>query len=170
MILAGRLLDTVMEWMNGEIRLSEVGTAVLRKKDMIQYLAIMLCSHTTEMRLKSSIGILRRFGAVVPDVQRVGCISEHLLTCPVVERGWDSFPNWMLQRDQTANLTKLEHCAFKDTRDIFMHVLNLFLTLEDDVFETRVSENQVKRLSSRKADKEGYSADGDTDALSCIVF
>lgn len=103
-------------------------------------------------------------------MERVTWISEHLLAYPIVGRGRNGSQTWISQRDQTPNLTELEHFAFKDTRSIFMHVLHLFLTLDDDLFGTRASDNQVKSLSARKVDKEGHSADAVADALSRIIF
>lgn len=169
-MMAGNLLNKVMEWMNGFVRLSENAESLLQEKDMLQYLAVMLCSHTTGLTMAKSIDLLKRFGAVVPSLQRVRWVSQHLLAFPIVGRGKDGASNWMAQRDQTPNLTEFEQTAFKDTKDIFLHVVHLFLTLDDDLFGTRAADNQVKLLSSRKADKEGHSADAVADALSRIVF
>lgn len=68
------------------------------------------------------------------------------------------------------NITEIKHFAFKDTHDIFMDVSNLFLTLADDLFGSRASDNQVKCVSNRKADREGHFADAVADALSCVVL
>ena len=40
-----------------------------------------------------------------------------------------------------------------------------FKTLDDDLYGTRARDNQVKKLSARKADREGHTADAFADAL-----
>lgn len=52
----------------------------------------------------------------------------------------------------------------------FFEVLYLLLTLEDDLFGTRATDNQVKTLRSRQDDRHGQSADAIADALSRIIF
>ena len=44
------------------------------------------------------------------------------------------------------------------------------MTLDDDLFGTRARDNQVKKLSNRKADKEGHCADVVSDAIFRIVL
>lgn len=114
--------------------------------------------------------VLKQYGAVVPPIQRVRWIAAHLIAFPVVGRGGDGFSNWTSQRDQTPNLSEFERVAFKDTRRIFLHLLHLTLTLDDDLFGTRATDNQVKTLSCRKADREGHSADTVACAISRVVF
>lgn len=46
----------------------------------------------------------------------------------------------------------------------------LLATLDDDLYRTRAADGQVKMLSSRKADKEGHSADAVADALFRVVL
>ena len=48
--------------------------------------------------------------------------------------------------------------------------MHLLATLDDDLFGTRASDKQFKMLGSRKADKEGHSADAVADALFRIVL
>lgn len=45
----------------------------------------------------------------------------------------------------------------------------MHVTLDDDQFGARESDNQVKMLSARKADKEGHLADVIVDALFRIL-
>lgn len=47
---------------------------------------------------------------------------------------------------------------------------HFFSKPDNDLFGTRSVDNQVKKLSNRKADKEGHSADVVADALFCVVL
>ena len=49
---------------------------------------------------------------------------------------------------------------------MFMHLQHATLTLCDDPYGTRVSDNQLKTISNRKADKEGHWADALADPFS----
>ena len=48
---------------------------------------------------------------------------------------------------------------------MFLVPAHLLATLDDDLYGTRASDNQVKALCSRKASKEGHSAGAIADAL-----
>lgn len=65
-MFGSRLLGAVREWMNGEIRLAEDGRNGLKMKDVLQYLAVLVCSHTMGPTIEKSIDLLRQFESVVP--------------------------------------------------------------------------------------------------------
>lgn len=67
-------------------------------------------------------------------------------------------------------MTASEHVAFKATRRIYIYVLYLLLTLDEDIFDTRAVDDQVKIISSRDADKEVHSADVVIETLSRFIF
>jgi hypothetical protein len=48
---------------------------------------------------------------------------------------------------------------------IFLTCNHTYATLDDDLYETRATNNQVKTLSARKADKEGHCADDIADSF-----
>ena len=48
--------------------------------------------------------------------------------------------------------------------------MHLLATLDDDLYGTRAADNQVKNLSSRKANREGHSADVTAYALFRIIM
>lgn len=72
--------------------------------------------------------------------------------------------------DQTRHLSSLERILFKTVQKIVFQPLHLFMTLDDDLFGTRATENQVKNLSSRKADRQGHVADVVFDEPRCLVL
>ena len=60
---------------------------------------------------------------------------------------------WRTQRDETQYLGNFEKTAFEMTRKVLLTPMFLFATLDDDLYGTRASDNQVKTLSLRKADR-----------------
>lgn len=83
-------------------------------------------------------------------------MSVNILAFPIVGSVNDGFCTWMTLRDQTSHFVEFERVEIKGTRRIFLHVLYLTVTSEDDLFGTCAVENKAKTLSSRKADAEGY--------------
>ena len=67
-------------------------------------------------------------------------------------------------------MSEFENLAFREVRKAFFNPLHLFCNLDDDLFGTRASDNQVKTLSNRNADKEGHAADVLADALFRIIL
>lgn len=57
------------------------------------------------------------------------------------------------------HLGEFESIEFRGAKNIVLVPLKPVLTLHDDMFGTSATENQVKSLSSRKADIEGHTAD-----------
>lgn len=58
------------------------------------------------------------------------------------------------QRAQKPHLAEFKRVAFKETKRVFLHVLNLMRTLNDERFGTRAANNQVKILRNIKEDTE----------------
>lgn len=130
-------------------------TQLLTKRDMTQYVAILLCMHT----LVLDHGEIHQRREEVwcngaPTLETVQWIYERLLAYTVPGRGRDGQTVWMSRRDHTKNLTEFKNATFKDTRKIYLHMLHIFITVEDDLSGTQGDDNQVKMLSTRKADKE----------------
>lgn len=75
-----------------------------------------------------------------------------------------------MQRDRTKCLSESEHLAFRETGKVFFCPLQNIATLDDDLFGTRATDNQVKTLSARKADKEGHSFDSIAEALFRVLM
>ena len=63
-----------------------------------------------------------------------------------------------------------EQAAFRMTSKVSLRSIRTFVTSDDDLHGTRASDNQVKSLSLRKADREGHSADAIADALLRIIL
>lgn len=163
-------LKQVMEWMNTKTRLTDNASEVVSLSEMYQYLAVMICSHTTGLSYSKTVDTMQRFAACTPNLERVRWISENLLAFSPIGRGDDGAGQWICQRDFTPNLIELETLCFRETRRVYMNSSHMFATLDDDLFGTRANDNQVKSLSSRKADREGHSADAVADALTRIVL
>ena len=67
-------------------------------------------------------------------------------------------------------LDEFERTAFSKSCKVSLTLLHCFATLDDDLYGTRFSDNQVKCFSGRKADKEGHCADALADALFRLTF
>lgn len=65
------LPSMIMEWMNGYIRIDDDGTAVIHLSEMLQYFAVILCSHTTGQTMAEKIDLRKRHSAVVPSKRMV---------------------------------------------------------------------------------------------------
>lgn len=97
-------------------------------------------------------------------------MAAHLIAFPVVNRGGNGFPNWTSQRNQTLNFLEFERVAFKDVRSIFLRLLHLTVTPDDELFCTRATDIQVKALSCKKADRVGHFSDTVACAISRVIF
>lgn len=53
---------------------------------------------------------------------------------------------------------------------IFLKPVHTCATLDDDVYWKRAKFDKIKSLSSRKADRDGHSADAITDALFRVML
>lgn len=67
---------------------------------------------------------------------------------------------WRYQR-----LDGFEKVSYKMTRTLFLGPAQVLVTIDDDLYKSCACDNQVKTMSSRKADKEGYCAGSICNAL-----
>ena len=72
---------------------------------------------------------------------------------------------WISRRDMKQQLDAFERLSFHTTCKVFVTPVHMFATLDEDLYETRASDNQVKSISKRKADREGQTADAIADVL-----
>lgn len=169
-MMVERVLMKIRQWMNEGILLRDDTVKLVEKREMFQFLAVLLSSHTTGLTLNKICDMLKKFGSVVTSVERVRWISENVVAYALVGRWDEGATQWHSDCDQTPKSSKFEELSFKDTRSVFLIVLHLFATLDDDLFGTRAHDNQFKMISNRKADKEGHSADALADALSRVLL
>lgn len=97
-------------------------------------------------------------------------MSEKMKAYYRTRKGDESNLTWIAQRDRTRQLTEFENLALRDTRKVILTLLQLFATLDDEIFGTRAADNPVKTLSCRKVNREGESAEAIADALFRVVF
>lgn len=91
MMFSKSLLDMILEWTNGRIRLQQNGIAQLHRSEMLQYLAFLLVSHTTGLSFEKTIDALKVFGTVLPTLERVRWMLANILAFPIVGRGNEKF-------------------------------------------------------------------------------
>lgn len=114
--------------------------------------------------------LLKIFGGLVPQVERVRWISENMVAFAVPGRCDPGASHWKSQRDRTPSLSGFEEISSKDTRAMFLVLRYLFVTLDGYLFDTRAAYSEVKMFISRKSGREGHSADALADALYPIVL
>ena len=117
-----------------------------------------------------TIQLLRKEGCNTPTLDHVRFVCNNLLAFSPTSRGRDSGTTWLAQKDETRLLTQLENTAFRQTCKIFVSPTYTLATVDDDLYDTRAVDNQVKTFSSRKADRKGYAADSIADALFRITL
>lgn len=70
-------------------------------------------------------------------------MAARLIAFSVVGREGDGFCSWKSKQDQTSILSESERVAFEDSRRTFLHLLHLTPTLDNKLFGTRATDNQV---------------------------
>lgn len=76
----------------------------------------------------------------------------------------------MCSKGRYAKTWSFRRSEYKATRNVIMTEQCMFITLEDDLYGTGASDNQVKTLSARKADNNGHRADVICDALFWVTL
>jgi hypothetical protein len=169
-LLMDDVLQQCRKWMNGHIALHARDTRPVGLDDLYRYVAVLLLSHLTGLSFEKTVSLLARLDCKPPSLDRVRYISRNILAHPATGRGNMGERTWSAQRDETQYLDSFEKAAYEMTRKVFLTPMHTFATLDDDLYGTRASDNQVKTLSMRKADREGHTADVIADALFRITL
>ena len=164
------ILSTCQTWLNEYIVLNSCEGECLGLDDMYRFVAVLLMSHCTGFSFARTIRLLNECGSKAPSLDSARFISTHILAFSPTGRGGEGGSSWSAQRDKTPLLTQFEQTAFRATRKAFVTPNHLLATLDDDLYGTRASDNQVKTLGNRKADKEGHTVDAIADALFRITL
>jgi hypothetical protein len=132
--------------------------------DMYRFVAVLLYSHCTVFSVTTTIQKLSELGQNNPSLERTRFIQSNILAYLATGRA-DGSSTWNSQQDQTLRLGEFKNPALYMSFKVFLTPLYTLATLDDDLYGTRSSDNQVKMPSSRKADKEGHCADSLADVL-----
>ena len=159
------LLHTCMTWLNEYIVLQRRSMKPLTIYDLYCYVAILLMSHCTGISFQKTTDIMQRDGCKTPSLEEMRFISNHILAFSPTARGQDGSRTWLAQRDQTQRLTQFENTAFRVCCKIFFSPTHTPATLDEDLYGSRATDNQVKTFSNRKSDREGHAADTIADAI-----
>jgi YqaJ-like viral recombinase domain len=169
-LFMGEALSLCRQWLNEKlVRDGAVGSRVT-ESDMLRYVAVLILSHCTGFSLTRSIDILVQENVSAISLDKVRFISTGILAFSPSGRGDQGHSTWSCSRDHTQSLSEFEKAAFRTSCRLFLTPNHTYATLDDDLYGTRASDNQVKSLSSRKADREGHCADALADALFRITF
>jgi hypothetical protein len=137
---------------------------------MLWYVSVLILSHCTGFSLTRSLELLLQEGISAPSLERVRFISTNILAYCPSGRGSPGISSWQCSRDQTQSLAEFEKAAFRTSCRVFLTPNHTYATVDDELYGTRATDNQVKTLSTRKADREGHCADAIADALFRITF
>jgi hypothetical protein len=135
--------------------------------DMYRSEAVMLLSHCLSLSFKKTIDLLRRYNCSVPSIGDVRYISTNTLAYSPTNRGNMGKPCWNSQRDPTPMIGEFESTAFRTSLKVFCTQTFTVATLDDDMYGSRAADNQFKKLSSRKSDKDGHCGDSLADSIFC---
>jgi hypothetical protein len=169
-LFTGDLLALSRQWINEKIVRDGTPFDRVTESDMLRYVAVLTLSHCTGFSLTRSLELLLLEGIYAPSLERVRFISTNILACCPSGRGNQGRSNWQCSRDQTQSLTELEKAAYKTSCRILLTPIHTYSTLHDELYGARATDNQVKILSARKADREGHCADAIADALFGITW
>ena len=127
-------------------------------------------SHCTGFSLSKTHVYAVQCGFIVPDLFRLRWLVSHLLAYSPTNRGDTGNSGWDAQRDSTVHMDLFETTVFRMSLSVFLHAQSSTITLDDDLFGSRARDNQVKNISTRKADKEGHCANALCDALFLVCL
>ena len=164
-LFMGDVPEQCKTWPNEYISLHSLPHDVVEMKDMYGYVAVLLLSHLTGISFEKTITLLLDLNCAPPSLDRMRFISMNIKGFSPTSRGNMSHMSWVAQRDMTQQLDAFERLCFRMTCNVFVNPVHTFATLDDDLYGTRAGDNQVKSISSGKADREGHTADAIADAL-----
>jgi hypothetical protein len=150
------VLSLCKRWLNEMIARDESAFGRVTESDMLRYVSVLLLSHCTGFSLTKSIELLKQDGVQEPSLERVRFVSTNILAYSASGRGGGGQSTWNCNRDQSSLLGEFDKASFRSSCKVFLAPNHTFATLDDDLCGTRAAENQVKTLSSRKADREGH--------------
>jgi hypothetical protein len=136
-----KLLKKCIQWTNEHIVLHDVAMEKLEVRDIWRYLAATLHSHTTGLSLEKTIEMLQARGASAPSLERVRHIATNIMSFSAMGRGRTGDRNWNSQRNQRVQLESFENAAFALSCKIVLQPSHSILTLDDDMYGTRASDN-----------------------------
>ena len=164
------LLQQFKIWINERIALFKSSSSTIGMNGLYRYVSTLLLSHSTGISLSRTIAWLAELGMTAPPLECMRYIGQTIQAYSSTGRGNTQQNTWLPQRDQTQNLSRFESKVFRMTQSIFLTPMYTFATFDDDLYGTRVRDNQVETLSARKADRERHTADAVADALFRVTF
>lgn len=170
MLFLEDVLQLLCKNLNQHIALNEPGRKKLQLADMVRWVAVLLMSSLADITFEKALEEFSLRDCKVPSRENMLFISRNVIAFPPTKRGKQSEDEWAAQRDATQRLDTFERTAYEMSRNVCLIANHTTVTLDDDLYGTRARDNQVKTLSSRKADKEGHSADVLCDAFFRITL
>lgn len=163
-------LRQCMEWMNQSIRMHKTYEKTFQLPDMDRFVSVFLLLHCTGFSFEKAILTLNMIGDSGLTLRDVRFVCSNILGYSPIGRGNCGLEAWISPRDETQQRSDFERIAFVVLRKVFFETAHIFANLDEDLFGTRVKNNQVKSLSNSQADRKGHTADVIADVLFRVVI
>lgn len=164
------LLQLLCQNLNQNIALNEPGRKTFQLADMVRWTAVLLISSRCDISFNKALEEFTLRDCKVPSREKMLFTSRNVIAFPPKKSGKQSEDELAANRDATQRLDAFERTAYDFSWNVCLIAKHTTVTLDADLYGTRARDNQVKTLSSRKADKEGHSADVLCDTLFRITL
>lgn len=163
-------LRQCLEWMNQSIRLQKSDEKTFQLPDMYRFISVFLIYRCTNYSFEKTIQMLNIIGHSGLRLKVVRFIISNILGYSPVGRGNCALETWNALKDETQQLSDFERIEFDVVRNVFFGTAQIFAILDDDILGTSATNNQVKSLYNRKADREGHTGDVIADSIFRFVI
>lgn len=154
-----------MYHLNGHISLNSLARTVLAMPEMLRPVAVhSLCSFCKITYEKAITELVIR-DCNFSKIDRMWSTRNSIFAHSSTKRDNESVDMWFFQQDATQRLSGFRRPSNERCRTIWLNPDNAFVTVIDDVYETKAPDNKIKSISNCKADRAERSADVIFDAI-----
>lgn len=111
MVFVNQLIKQQIEWANYVLQMKG-SEETIDERDVIQFIAVMMWSHLTNMSFKATMSILSNLGQAVPYMTTLERVQENMCSFHPSHRIEEVDTVWHARRDQTQYVGKFEHVSF----------------------------------------------------------
>lgn len=142
-----------LHWMNQAIILHIEDQDLLAGSQFFEFMDVIYCSHISVCSLQKGIHTLQWLGHGTNSLALCCYILNHFVAyAPTVPRvHTDSDSTWVAQREQTAQITEMEHITFNLVLRLFFVHVHQLIVVDDDMSDTHSINRQVMTIITRKA-------------------
>lgn len=163
-LLLNGVLELARKYLNSHIALNKPGRNPFCMAEMYKWVSILLFLAFSDITFDKAVEELSLSDFKVRNKEIMLFISNPFPEYAARQRGLESGDTWSIQLYATTGLERFERETYECTRTFCLSAQRMFVTLNDDFNGTPASVSEDKLISSRKADKQGNSADAICDA------